>query len=71
MPSKIYRLNDPNVSQLFKDKNTLYQIPGYSKASSEKLSAVILAIKEGKFHQIKKMAEAVGNKVKYLKRLKM
>ena len=28
-----------------------------------------LTIKEGKFHQVKKMLEAVGNKVVYLKRI--
>jgi pseudouridylate synthase len=27
-----------------------------------------LTIKEGKFHQVKKMLEAVGNKVTYLQR---
>ena len=30
-----------------------------------------LTITEGKFHQVKKMMEAVGNKVNYLKRIKM
>lgn len=30
-----------------------------------------LIIKEGKFHQVKRMMEAVGNKVVYLKRVKM
>lgn len=31
----------------------------------------LLTIKEGKFHQVKRMMEAVGNKVIYLKRIKM
>ncbi len=31
----------------------------------------ILIIREGKFHQVKRMMEAVGNKVIYLKRIKM
>jgi len=30
-----------------------------------------LVIQEGKFHQVKRMMEAVGNKVTYLKRIKM
>ena len=49
-------------------KETLSQIP-------EKLlkwkQGILLAISEWKFHQIKRMAEAVWNKVVYLKRLKM
>lgn len=36
------------------------------KQSSKKIS---LSIQEGKFHQVKKMLEAVGNKVVYLKRV--
>ena len=31
---------------------------------------IYLTIKEGKFHQVKKMLEAVQNKVIYLKRVK-
>lgn len=31
---------------------------------------IYLTIKEGKFHQVKKMLEAVKNKVIYLKRVK-
>ena len=34
-------------------------------------SECTLVIQEGKFHQVKKMMEAVGNKVNYLKRIKM
>lgn len=32
---------------------------------------VFITIKEGKFHQIKRMAQAIGNKVLYLKRVSM
>lgn len=40
-------------------------------ARAEKIEdkKIHLAIKEGKFHQVKKMLEAVGNKVVYLKRI--
>lgn len=34
-------------------------------------SSVLLTIKEGKFHQVKRMFEAVGKKVTYLRRLSM
>ena len=32
---------------------------------------MVLTIHEGKFHQVKRMFEAVGKKVIYLKRIKM
>ncbi|MBL1228682.1 rRNA pseudouridine synthase [Enterococcus sp. BWB1-3] len=38
---------------------------------SEKLSEIRLVIQEGKFHQVKRMFEAVDKKVVYLKRLRM
>ena len=40
-------------------------------AKAEKIDEkkIFLTIKEGKFHQVKKMLEAVGNKVIYLKRV--
>jgi len=40
-------------------------------AKVEKISdtKIYLTIKEGKFHQVKKMLEAVNNKVCYLKRV--
>ena len=34
-------------------------------------SEIQLTIKEGKFHQVKRMTEAVGKKVVYLKRISM
>lgn len=34
-------------------------------------AAVLISIREGRYHQIKRMAEAVGNEVVYLKRLSM
>ena len=38
---------------------------------SEEISEIYLTIQEGKFHQVKRMFEAVGKKVVYLKRLSM
>ncbi len=38
---------------------------------SDKTSEILLTITEGKFHQVKRMFEAVGKKVTYLKRIKM
>ena len=38
---------------------------------SEDISEIELTITEGKFHQVKRMFEAVGKKVVYLKRLSM
>lgn len=37
----------------------------------EDINSCTLTICEGKFHQVKRMMEAVGNKVTYLKRIKM
>lgn len=38
---------------------------------SKDVSKVYLTIKEGKFHQVKRMFQAVGKRVKYLKRISM
>lgn len=40
-----------------------------AKAESPAPKQILLTIKEGKFHQVKKMLEAVNNKVVYLKRI--
>lgn len=40
-----------------------------AKAESSVPYEILLTIKEGKFHQVKKMLEAVNNKVIYLKRI--
>ena len=39
--------------------------------TSDEISEIKLTIQEGKFHQVKRMFEAVGKKVIYLKRLSM
>lgn len=39
--------------------------------TSDPISKVYLTIKEGKFHQVKRMFKAVGKKVLYLKRISM
>ena len=46
--------------------------PGFMKIlKSEPKSEIELTITEGKFHQVKRMFEAVGKKVLYLKRISM
>ena len=39
--------------------------------ASEEGSEIVLTIQEGKFHQVKRMFEAVGKKVTYLKRIEV
>ena len=39
--------------------------------TSDDVSEILLTIQEGRFHQVKRMFEAVGKKVIYLKRLSM
>ena len=60
MPAKLEILSTRKV-----EETELEQYPsGWS-------SEIQLMIKEGKFHQVKRMAEAVGKKVVYLKRISM
>ena len=40
-------------------------------AENEQTSEILVTITEGKFHQVKRMMEALGKKVTYLKRLSM
>ena len=40
-------------------------------SAGEQESEILLTIHEGKFHQVKRMTEAVGKKVTYLKRISM
>lgn len=44
-----------------------FTMPAQAKKIEDK--KLLLTIREGKFHQVKKMLEAVGNKVLYLKRI--
>ena len=39
------------------------------QSASDEGSEIVLTIQEGKFHQVKRMFEAVGKKVTYLKRI--
>ena len=50
------------------EKRTL---PAEISCLSPEKNSLCLTIKEGKFHQIKRMFQAVDNKVLYLKRLSM
>ena len=36
---------------------------------TDKANEVFITVQEGRFHQVKRMAEAVGRKVEYLKRI--
>lgn len=47
------------------------EITGSSQTSDGTVSQIQLTISEGKFHQVKRMFEAVGKKVIYLKRISM
>ena len=38
---------------------------------TDKANEVFITVQEGRFHQVKRMAEAVGRKVEYLKRISM
>ena len=38
---------------------------------SDEISEIELTIQEGRFHQVKRMFEAIGTKVTYLKRISM
>lgn len=62
---------DISEDELVKLRNGV-DIGGYitMPAKAEKIDSckIYLTIKEGKFHQVKKMLEAVGNKVIFLKR---
>jgi len=68
LPAKVYRVDLRDIKDLFNDKSTLDQIPNKFKFWKD---AIILIIKEWKYHQIKRMLKAVGNRVVYLKRLKL
>lgn len=68
LPAKVYKLEDPAYNKLFKDIETINQIP---KNLLKWNYWFLLSIREGKFHQIKRMLQVVSNKVIYLKRLKM
>lgn len=39
--------------------------------TSDEISEIYVTIKEGKFHQVKRMVQAIGKEVVYLKRIKM
>lgn len=80
IPKTYYAKIDGFVTEddkrIFKDGVALDD--GYKTKSAEleilkadKISEIELTIYEGKFHQVKRMFEAVGKKVVYLKRLKM
>jgi len=62
-------ITDEEILLLEKGVNIGECITKPAKAKRIKCDEIELTITEGKFHQIKRMAHAVGNKVIYLKRL--
>lgn len=46
-------------------------LPAKVKHPADREDAILLTITEGRFHQVKRMLEAVGNEVTYLKRISM
>lgn len=53
------------------EDGTRYQPGKLEILKSDELSEILVTIKEGKFHQVKKMVQSVGKEVIYLKRIKM
>lgn len=65
---------DDSYEKLFMDGVTLddgYKTMSARLTKGEDENTCTLVIREGKFHQVKRMMEAVGNKVTYLKRIKI
>lgn len=63
-----------SYEKLFHDGVTLddgYKTMSARFSRGDDENTCTLIIKEGKFHQVKRMMEAVGNKVTYLKRIKI
>jgi len=65
LPEWVIRKDLAPVGRLDKDGNYITLPAKVEKISDTK---IYLTIKEGKFHQVKKMLEAVNNKVNYLQR---
>lgn len=53
------------LDDVYRCKEAILEI----QKASEEGSEIVLTIQEGKFHQVKRMFEAVGKKVTYLKRI--
>lgn len=62
-------ITDGEISRLENGVDIGECITKPAKAERVSENEINLTITEGKFHQVKKMAQAVGNKVTYLKRL--
>lgn len=62
-------ITDEEITLLEKGVDIGECITKPAKAERVNKNEINLTITEGKFHQVKKMAQAVGNKVTYLKRL--
>ena len=64
-----HRLLDEDILKLEQGVNIGNYITQPAKVEKISDNKIYLTIKEGKFHQVKKMLEAVNNKVCYLKRV--
>jgi 16S rRNA pseudouridine516 synthase len=80
VPKKYYALVQGVVTQedVTAFKNRVILDDGYKTMPAEleilksaELSEIELVLHEGKFHQVKRMFEAVGKKVRFLKRIEM
>lgn len=75
MPSEVKLADDKVINDFLNLENHILQNETkglISKSNNELLEKIaIVEIKEGKFHQVKRMFESCGNKVTYLKRIKM
>ena len=62
-------ISEYDLEKLREDVDIGGKITMPAKAESPAPKQILLTIKEGKFHQVKKMLEAINNKVVYLKRI--
>ena len=64
LPAEIYKASDEEITNSFKNSSV-------EKNNFNYETAYIVILKEGRYHQIKRMLEHFGSKVVYLKRLSM
>ncbi len=67
MPAQLYVMGVPDSCEDYSGKEIVEE----QLRLGEKITTVQVIIKEGKFHQVKRMFQAVGCEVIYLKRLQM
>lgn len=67
MPARLEILGEPESEQDYSGKSFVDD----KRMQGEQVTTIYITIKEGKFHQVKRMFQAVGCEVIYLKRLQM